>query len=129
MTFTALRRPFVLYYRYWQIEQTITTTNNRHTVAKENKMADTNEAKVDMNAQAEMPRPLSKCIRTNVDVVVELAVERMEVSKNIAKLERAIEANTSAVSDYHKELWHKQAEAMRAYKDVLGERIKDLIDG
>ena len=92
-------------------------------------MADTNEAKVDMNAQAEMQRPLSKCIRTNVDVVVELAVERMEVSNNIAKLERAIEANPAAVSDYHKELWHKQAEAMRAYKEVLGERIKDLIDG
>ena len=92
-------------------------------------MADTNEAKVDMNAQAEMPRPLSKCIRTNTDVIYELAFERREVSQNLSKLERAIESDPAAVSDYHKMLWNKQAEAMRAYKGVLGERIKDLIDG
>lgn len=110
------------------MEQTQTTTNNnRHTVAKENKMADTNEAKVDMNAQAAMTRSLSKFLRTNTDVIVELACELMEVSQNLAKLERAIESDPAAVSDYHKELWRKQAEAMRAYKEVLGERIKDLI--
>jgi hypothetical protein len=77
----------------------------------------------------EAQRPtLSKVIRTNTDVVVELAYERREVSQNLAKLERAIEANPAAVSDHHKDLWRKQAEAMRTYKDVLGERIKDLID-
>ena len=92
-------------------------------------MQDTVEAKVDMNSVAEMPRPLSKFIRTNTDVVVELAFERREVSQNLSKLEKAIEANPKEVSDYHKELWRKQAEAMRAYKEVLGERIKDLIDG
>ena len=92
-------------------------------------MQDTVEAKVDMNAVAEMPRPLSKFISTNTDVVVELAVERREVSQNLSKLEKAIESDPAAVSDYHKELWHKQAAAMRAYKEVLGERIKDLIDG
>lgn len=80
----------------------------------------------DMNGQS-MPRPSSKCIRTNTDVVVELAFERREVSQNLAKLERAIESDPTAVSDYHKELWRKQAEAMRSYKEVLGERIKDLI--
>lgn len=90
-------------------------------------MADTNEAKVDMNA-LEVPRPLSKCIRTDRDVVVELAFERREISNQLSKLEKAIEADPEAVSDHHKELWHKQAEAMRAYKEVLGERIKDLID-
>ena len=92
-------------------------------------MENTNEAKVDMNAVAEMPRALSKCIRSNTDVVVELAFERREISQKLAKLERAIESDPASVSDYHKELWHKQAEAMRAYKEVLGERIKDLIDG
>ena len=92
-------------------------------------MSDTNEAKFDMNAQAEIPTPLSKFIRINNDAVVELAIERREVSKNLANLERAVESDPAAVSDYHKELWHKQAEAMRAYKEVLGERIKDLIDG
>lgn len=77
----------------------------------------------------EDPRPmLSKVIRTNNDVVVELAYERREISDNLAKLERAIEANPEEVCEHHKELWRKQAEAMRAYKDVLGERIKDLID-
>lgn len=91
-------------------------------------MSDTNEAKFDMNAQAEMPTPLSKFIRINNDVV-ELAVERREVSKNLANLERAIESDPASVSDYHKELWHKQAEAMQSYKEILGERIKDLIDG
>ena len=90
-------------------------------------MSTTNEANVDMNAQAEMPRSLSKCIRTNADVVVELAFERREVSNNLSKLEKAIESDPASVTDYHKELWHKQAEAMRDYKEVLGERIKDLI--
>ena len=92
-------------------------------------MSDTNEAKVDMNAVAEIPRSLSKCIRSNTDFVVELAYERREVSLNLSKLERAIESDPADVSEHHKELWRKQAEAMRAYKEVLGERIKDLIDG
>lgn len=78
----------------------------------------------------EAPRPtLSKVIRTNTDVVVELAYERREVSQKLAKLEKAIDANPKEVSEHHKELWRKQAESMRAYKDVIGERIKDLIDG
>ena len=92
-------------------------------------MANTNEAKVDMQAVAEMPRPLSKCIRSNTDVICELSFERREVSQNLSKLEKAIESDPASVTDYHKELWRKQAEAMRAYKEVLGERIKDLIDG
>ena len=78
----------------------------------------------------EEPRPAwSKYIRTNTDVICELAFERREISQNLTKLEKAIEANPKEVCEHHKELWHKQAEAMRAYKDVLGERIKDLIDG
>ena len=70
-----------------------------------------------------------KYIRTNNDVICELAFERREISQNIAKLEKYIEANPKEVCEHHKELWRKQAEAMRAYKEVLGERIKDLIDG
>ena len=93
-------------------------------------MADTNEAKIDMNAQTEMPMTsISKFLRANTDLICELAFERREVSQKLAKLERAIELVPKAVNFYHKELWRKQAEAMRAYKDVLGERIKDLIDG
>ena len=71
----------------------------------------------------------SRCIRTNDDVICELAFERREISQNLTKLEKAIEANPKEVCEHHKELWRKQAEAMRAYKDVLGERIKNLIDG
>lgn len=82
-----------------------------------------------MKAQAEMPKPsFSKFLRANTDVICELAFERRDVSQNLAKLERDIEADPTAVSESRKMLWNKQAEAMRAYKGVLGERIKDLID-
>jgi hypothetical protein len=95
-------------------------------------MGDTQEAKVDMSVQAEMPsRSLSKELRptrSSTDVTVELAHERRQISERLEWLERAIEANPEGVSDHHKELWRKQAEAMRTYKEVLGERIKDLID-
>lgn len=71
---------------------------------------------------------LSKYIRKNNDDIYELAFERREISMKLAKLEKAIEANPEAVSEHHKDLWRKQAEAMRAYKEVLGEQIKFLID-
>lgn len=93
-------------------------------------MSDTNEAKV--NAQAEMPmRSLSKelrPVRSSPDVIIELAYERQQVSDRLEWLERTIEADPEGVSDHYKALWRKQAEAMRTYKEVLGERIKDLID-
>ena len=75
---------------------------------------------------------LNKCERfiphTNSDVVCELAYERREVSKRLVKLNKAIDADPEAVSTHHKELWRKQAKAMQECVDVLGERIKDLID-
>lgn len=75
---------------------------------------------------------VDKCVgsipRTNSEVVCELAQERSGVSKLLAKLNKAIEADPKAVSEHHKELWRKQAKAMKEYVDVLGERIKDLID-
>lgn len=67
-------------------------------------------------------------IRPNSEVICELSYERMGVSENLAKLNKAIEADPEAVSAHHKELWRKQAKAMQEYVDVLGERIKDLID-
>lgn len=95
-------------------------------------MSNTNEAKMDMSALGEMPRPsLSKEFlptSSSADVIVDLAFECRELLRDLAKLERDIEANPESVSEHHKELWRKQAEAMRAYKEVLGERIKDLID-
>ena len=76
--------------------------------------------------------PMSKCLRaahrTNSDVVCELSYERREVFNNLEKLNKAIEADPGAVSAHHKDLWRKQAKAMQAYVDVLGLRIKDLID-
>lgn len=82
------------------------------------------------NAQADMP--MSKCIReiprTNSDVACELAHERRELSYRLDRLNKAIEANPEAVSAHHKDLWRMQAKAMREYFNVLGERIKDLID-
>lgn len=76
--------------------------------------------------------PMSKCIigihRTNSEVICDLGIERREVSWKLEKLNKAIEADSEAVSAHHKELWRKQAKAMKEYVDVLGERIKDLID-
>lgn len=87
--------------------------------AKENNMIEANE-----NAD--------KCVRSiprsTSDVVCELSYERKEVSNRLAKLNKAIEADPKAVSEHHKELWRKQTKAMQEYVDVLGERIKDLID-
>ena len=95
-------------------------------------MSDTNEAKVDMDALAKMQsRSLIEELRptrTSTDVTIDLAYERQQISDRLEQLERAIEANPKGVSEYHKGLWRKQAEAMRTYKEVLGERIKDLID-
>lgn len=76
----------------------------------------------------EMSKSLCSIPRTNYDVVCELSYERREVSSLLAKLNKAIEANPEAVSAHHKDLWRKQAKAMQEYVDVLGERIKDLID-
>ena len=69
-----------------------------------------------------------KIVRLPPQVVCELAYERREVSDNLARLKKAIDANPESVSEHHKELWRKQAKAMQEYADVLGERIKDLID-
>ena len=90
---------------------------------------ETNNATPMQDCREELRPACSMYIRTNNDVICELAFERREILQNLSKLEKAIESDPTAVSDYHKELWRKQAEAMRAYKDVLGERIKDLIDG
>ena len=69
-----------------------------------------------------------KVVRLPPEDVCQLAYERMNVADNLAKLKKAIDANPDCVSEYHKELWRKQAKAMQEYVDVLGERIKDLID-
>ena len=81
-----------------------------------------------MNELAEATECVRKIPRTTSEVVCELAYERREVSSLLAKLNKAIEADPKAVSEHHKELWRKQAKAMQEYVDVLGERIKDLID-
>ena len=69
-----------------------------------------------------------KIVRSASSVVCELAYELREVVSSLEKLNKAIAANPEAVSEHHKELWRKQAKAMQEYVDVLGERIKDLID-
>lgn len=66
--------------------------------------------------------------RNNSNVVCELAYDRKDVSILLERLNKAINADPEAVSAHHKELWRKQAKAMQEYVDVLGERIKDLID-
>lgn len=97
-------------------------------------MSNTNE---NANAKTFSPedavvRPLSKVLRClprpNSEVVVELAIERKDVLFNLHKLKAAIMANPETVGENQKTLWRKQGVAMKEYADVLGERIKDLID-
>lgn len=64
----------------------------------------------------------------NIELTCQLANERKELSEKLDRLMRAIKLNPSFVSEHHKDLWRKQAKAMREYADILGERIKDLID-
>ena len=97
-------------------------------------MSDTNEnanAKT-VDTDTAVVRPLSKTLRglprPNSEVVVELASERRDVLFNLHKLKAAIMANPEAVGEKQKTLWRKQVAAMKEYADVLGERIKDLID-
>ena len=92
-------------------------------MAKDNKMEDANENLLRVTDCCERRR-----VRSNSEVVCELAIERNQISDRLAKLKKAIEANHETVSAHHKELWSKQAKAMQEYVDVLGLRIKDLID-
>lgn len=85
------------------------------------------EEKANMNLDQAVPCE-RKIVRLPPEVVCELAYERRQVSINLAKLNKAIGNNPDCVSEHHKELWRKQAKAMQEYVDVLGERIKDLID-
>ena len=87
-------------------------------------MINADENKADMP----MSKRLCDIPRTNSDVICELAIESRELSWRLEKLNKSIEANPEAVSEHNKELWRKQAKAMQEYVDVLGERIKDLID-
>ena len=81
-----------------------------------------------IEANENLSKSIRSIPRTNSDVVCELSYERREVSNLLVKLNKAIEVDPEAVSTHHKELWCKQAKAMQEYVDVLGERIKDLID-
>lgn len=67
-------------------------------------------------------------VRANSEVICELAIERNNISDKLDKLKKAVEADPQSVSEHHKDLWVKQVKAMKAYVDVLSERIKDLID-
>ena len=91
-----------------------------------------NEEEATLNTEQEATdtcRPVERARpRKTSDVVCELSYERREVSNLLEKLNKAIKADPEAVSAHHKELWRKQAKAMQEYVDVLGERIKDLID-
>jgi hypothetical protein len=82
------------------------------------------------NEQMEAVRPeqAKPRLRPTTSVVCELSYERREVAYALDKLNKAIDADPQAVSAHHKDLWRKQAKAMQEYVDVLGERIKDLID-
>lgn len=62
------------------------------------------------------------------DLITDLSREREWVNTSLKRLEKAIEVDPPSVSEKHKELWKRQAEAMKAFKTVLSERIIDLMD-
>lgn len=97
-----------------------------------NANANANENAKEFYPEDAVVRPLSEVLRglprPNSEVVVELACERRDVLFNLHKLKAAIMANPEAVGESQKTLWRKQGAAMKEYADVLGERIKDLID-
>lgn len=71
---------------------------------------------------------LGNTVLSKSAVILNLAMERETVSCRLERLYKAIEANPETVSARQKALWHMQAKAMQEYVDVLGLRIKDLID-
>lgn len=79
------------------------------------------------NRISKEPRPV-QLVRTSSDVVCELSYERREVCNKLDRLYKAIAADPKQVSERHKDLWKMQAKAMQEYVDVLGLRIKDLLD-
>jgi hypothetical protein len=112
----------------WNLPRNSNLTTKPPGRAKENKMNE--EAMLNTEQEAtDTCRPVERArVRKTSDVIYELSYERKGVSESLVRLNKAIEANPEAVSEHHKELWRKQAKAMQEYVDVLGERIKDLID-
>lgn len=73
---------------------------------------------------------IGRCVRqrTDCECICELAYELRDLDSNIQKLKNAIEVNPSQVREAAKALWPKQLEAMKAYKQALFARIRDLMD-
>lgn len=87
-------------------------------------MSNTNEAAI-----GEIGGRVAKiATRTNCECLCSLAYELRELDENIQKLKNAIAANPPQVREAAKALWPKQLEAMKAYKQALFARIRDLID-
>ena len=84
-------------------------------------MGDTNEA--------ELGQYVAKIeTRTNCKCLCDLAYELRELDDDIQKLKNAIAANPPQVREAAKALGPKQLEAMKAYKQALFARIRDLMD-
>lgn len=84
-------------------------------------MGDTNEA--------ELGQHVAKIeTRTNCKCLFDLAYELRDLDNDIQKLKNAIAANPPQVREAAKALWPKQLEAMKAYKQALFARIRDLMD-
>lgn len=66
--------------------------------------------------------------RTNCKCILDLAYELRDLDDNIQKLMNTIAANQQQVREAAKALWPKQLEAMKAYKQALFARIRDLMD-
>ena len=66
--------------------------------------------------------------RTNEDLLFDVTSEYCQLSARLTKLNSAIEADYKCVRQEQKDLWKKQAEYMAGYKNILADRIKDILE-
>ena len=62
------------------------------------------------------------------DVTTRVTSEWCCLVYKIRKLKAAIEADPASVSDDHKAMWKQQLAYMEGYKNVLADRIKDMLE-
>ena len=66
--------------------------------------------------------------RTTENLLFDITAEYCQLSRNLTKLNSAIEADYKCVRQEQKDLWKKQAEYMAGYKKILADRIKDILE-
>ena len=110
------------------------TIESLYKIKNPQKQSNTKEEKTMFKEQEEKTTPENAdcCVRprprSNEDLLWELTREYCFVSDNLRKLGKVIKADPASVRQEHKDLWKQQAEYMTGYKNVLADRIKDILN-